>query len=88
MAAAGNATAEAGAAATVMLGEDPRFVRTPPTLAFDLADHAAAPASAAAVAPGAPLPYVIVMVAPPASVMLDTVIVCAATATVPVLEIV
>ena len=69
-----------------MLGEEPRFVSTPPTVAFDCACQTAAPALAGAVAPGAPLPYVIVMVAPPASVTPDTVIVWPATATAPALE--
>ena len=85
-AATGKVVAAAGAAATVMLGDEPRFVSTPPAVAFDCACHVCAPAEDGAVAPGAPFPYVIVIVAPPASVTLDTVIVCAATATVPVLE--
>ena len=84
--AAGNVVAVVGAAATVMLGDEPRFVSTPPAVAFDCACHVCGPADDGAVAPGAPLPYVIVIVAPPASVTLDTVIVCPATPTVPVLE--
>ncbi len=71
-----------------MLGEAPRFVSVPPTDDFDFACHVAAPATDGAVAPGPPLPvlpYVTVIVAPAASVTVDTVIVCAATETVPVL---
>ena len=67
-----------------MLGDAPRFVSAPATLAFDFACQLPAPAADGAVAPGSPLPYVIVIVAPAARVTLDTVIVCAATATVPV----
>ena len=40
-----------GSRATVMLGELPRFVSTPPTLVFDFACQVAAPAAAGAVAP-------------------------------------
>src|SRR6185295_1471810 len=71
-----------------MLGDVPRFVSTPATDAFDFADQAVEPATAGAVAPGAPLPKTIVIVAPPESVMPDTVIVCAATETAPVLAVV
>ena len=77
-------SADEGAGATVMLGDVPRLVSAPPTVAFDFAVQVAAPAVEGAVAPGAPLPYVIVIVAPAASVMVDTVIVWAATETVPV----
>ena len=69
----------------MVLGDAPRFVSTPAAVAFDCACHVCAPATDGAVAPGSPLPYVIVSVAPPASVTLDTVIVCPAAATVPVL---
>ena len=77
--------AEAGAGATATLGDELRLVSTPATLAFDFACQVAAPATAGAVAPGRPLPYATVSVVPAASVTLDTVIVCAATETVPLL---
>ena len=79
--------AELGGCATVMLGELARLVSVPPVVvALDCACQVCAPATEGAVAPGAPLPYVIVSAAPPASVTLDTVIVCPATVTLPVSE--
>ena len=66
------------AALTVMLGEEPRFVSVPALRAFCWACQVCAPVVAVAVAPGPPplvAPYVIVAVAPPASVRLETVIV-------------
>src|SRR5438067_11503215 len=65
------------AAYTVMLGEEARFVRVPALRAFCCACPACPPAVLVAVAPGPPLavePYVIVIVAPPASVTPETVI--------------
>ena len=79
------------AAYTVMLGDDARFVSVPVLRAFCCACQVCAPVVAVAVAPGPPLPvlpYVIVIVAPPASVTFETVIVWLATATVPVLAVV
>ena len=69
---------EPSAALTVMLGELPRFVHAQAARAFCCACQVCAPVVAVAVAPGPPLPlspYVIVIVAPPASVTLETVIV-------------
>ena len=66
------------AALTVMLGELPRFVQAQAAREFCCACQVCAPVVDVAVAPGPPLevdPYVIVIVAPPASVTLDTVIV-------------
>jgi hypothetical protein len=63
---------------TVMLGDAARLVSVPPADDFSCAVHVCAPAGTGAVAPGPPeavLPYVIVIVAPPASVTLETVIV-------------
>jgi hypothetical protein len=82
---------EPSAALTVMLGEEPRFVRDPPDVDFSCACHVCAPVLAVAVAPGPPLavePYVIVVVAPPARVSDETVIVWLATATVPAVDVV
>jgi len=79
------------AAYTVMLGDDARFVSVLVLRAFCCACHVWAPVDDVAVAPEPPpllSPYVIVIVAPPASVTLDTVIVCEATETVPVLAVV
>src|SRR5438034_7868516 len=79
------------AAYTVMLGDEPRFVSVPVLRAFCWACQVCAPVEDVAVAPGPPLPvlpYVIVIVAPPASVTFDTVIVWLATETVPVLALV
>src|SRR6266480_993903 len=76
---------------TVMVWDVPRFVRVPVLRAFCCDCHVCAPVDDVAVAPGPPPavePYVIVIVAPPASVTLDTVIVCAAAETVPVLAVV
>jgi hypothetical protein len=72
---------------TVMLGEDARFVSAPPASDFSCAVQVCAPAVTGAVAPGPPdavLPYVIVIVAAPASVTLETVIVWPEAETVPV----
>jgi hypothetical protein len=74
-----------------MLGDAPRFAREPAEVDFSCACHVCAPVLDVAVAPGPPLavePYVIVNVLPPASVSDDTVIVCAATETVPELTVV
>jgi hypothetical protein len=82
---------EPSADRTLMLGEEPRLVRVPPEVDFSCACHVCAPADEVAVAPGPPLavePYVIVMVDPPESVTLETVIVCPEAETVPVLAVV
>ena len=79
------------AALTVTLGDAPRLASDPLPLDFSFADQVWEPVLEAAVAPGpAPLvsPYVIVAVAPPASVSPDTVIVWPATETLPALEVV
>jgi hypothetical protein len=73
-----------------MLGEE-MFASEPPLFDFCCPCHVCAPVDEVAVAPGPPplvAPYVIVIVAPPASVTLETVIVCDATETVPVLAVV
>ena len=67
-------------------GDAARFVSAPAAVERSCAVHVAAPVVAVTVAPGpVPLlsPYVIVAVAPPASVRLETVIVRDATVTVP-----
>ena len=67
------------------------FVSTPPRVERSWNCHVCAPVVAVAVAPGPALalePYVIVTVDPAASVIPETVTTCAATATVPALEVV
>jgi hypothetical protein len=79
------------AALTVMLGEEPRFASEPAAVDFDCACQVCAPVLDVAVAPGPPplvSPYVTVKVEPPAIVSEETVIVCAATETVPELAVV
>jgi hypothetical protein len=80
------------AALTVMLGEPAaRFVRVPEVFDFCCTVHVCAPVEDGAVAPAPPPavePYVIVIVAPLASVTLDTVTVEPATPSVPVLAVV
>src|SRR5437867_8564746 len=74
-----------------MLGEEPRFVSVPALRDFCCACHVCAPVVDVAVAPGPPPavdPYVIVIVAPPASVTFDTVTVCPAIDSDPVLAVV
>src|SRR5579862_9089924 len=65
---------------TVMLGDEPRAVREPPLVVLSRADQVCAPtAVGGAVAPDPLLPmspYVMVMVALPARLTLDTVITC------------
>jgi hypothetical protein len=81
---------EPSAALTVMLGEAPRLVSEPADVDFSCACQVCAPVDDVAVAPGPPLPvspYVIVKVLPAASVTEETVMVCEATASVPVLEV-
>src|SRR5436309_13850964 len=69
---------EPSAALTVIVGELARSEQRHAAREFCCADHAGAPVVDVTVAPGPPLPlspYVIVIVAPPASVTLETVIV-------------
>ncbi len=78
------------AAYTVMEGDE-MLVKVPLLRDSSCPCHVCAPVVDVAVAPEPPpdlSPYVIVIVAPPASVTPDTVITCAATATVPVLAVV
>ena len=73
-----------------MLGEDARFVSVPVLRDFSCTCQVCAPVVAVAVAPGPPPavePYVIVNVAPPATVSEETVIVWADTVKVPALEV-
>ena len=82
---------EPSAALTVTLGEDERVVNEPPATDFSLLCQVWAPVEEVTVAPEPPplvSPYVIVAVAPPASVRLETVIVWLAAETAPVLEVV
>ena len=79
------------AALIVIDGDGARFVNTPAAVERSWPCQVCAPVAAVAVAPAPPPafePYVMVAVAPPASVRAETVIVCAATATVPALEVV
>ena len=74
------------AALIVIDGDEPRFVSTPAAVERSCACQVCAPVVAVAVAPAPPPafePYVMVAVAPPASVSAETVIVCAAVVTVP-----
>src|SRR5437588_12621549 len=74
-----------------MLGDEPRFVSVPVLRDFCWACQVWAPVEEVAVAPGPPPavePYVTVIVAPSASVTLETVIVWAAAETVPMLAVV
>src|SRR5438045_9582299 len=87
----GVGVAEPSVERTLMLGEEPRFVRLPPDVDFSCACQVWAPAEEVAVAPAPPPavdPYVIVMVEPPASVTLETVIVWPETESVPALAVV
>src|SRR5437660_10702100 len=71
-----------------MLGDEARFVSEPPPVERSFACHVCAPTDEGAVAPEPPplvSPYVIVAVAPPASVSPETVTVRPATATLPAL---
>ncbi len=73
-----------------MLGEEPRLVSVPPEVDFCCACQVCAPVVEVAVAPGPPPavePYVIVKVAPPASVSEETVIDWLDTERVPALEV-
>ena len=75
---------------TVMLGDDAMFVSVPAADERSCDVHVCAPAGTGAVAPGPPdpvLPYVIVSVALPARVTLETVIVCPDVDTDPVLAV-
>src|SRR4051794_20856445 len=79
---------EPSAAYTVMLGDEPRLASAPADVDFSCACHVCAPVLEVAVAPGPPEavePYVMVKVAPPASVSDETVIVWLETERVPVL---
>ena len=79
------------AAYTVMLGELPIFVSEPADVDFSCVCHVCAPVLDVAVAPGPPPavdPYVIVVVAPPARVSEETVIVWPETETVPEVAVV
>jgi hypothetical protein len=79
------------AALTVIEGEAPRFVKTPPAVAWSWNCHVCAPVAAFAVAPGPPPafePYVIVTVDPAVSVRFETVTTRVATASVPALDVV
>ena len=74
-----------------MLGDEPRLVSVPALRAFCCTCQVCAPVDEVAVAPGPPLPvapYAMVIVAPPARVTPETVIVWATTETVPVLAVV
>src|SRR6266508_4754202 len=74
-----------------MPGEEPRLVSVPPEVDLCCACQVCAPVVEVAVAPGPPPavePYVIVKVAPPASVTLETVIVWLDAETLPVLDVV
>src|SRR4029077_11879889 len=74
-----------------MLGEEPRFASHPAEVDFDCACQVCAPVEEVAVAPGPPLavePEGMGKVEPPAIVSEETVIVCAATETVPELAVV
>ncbi len=76
---------------TVIAGEDARFVSVPPDEDFCCACHVCAAAVTGAVAPGPPPavePYVIVKVAPPASVRLETVMAWLDIETLPELAVV
>jgi hypothetical protein len=76
---------------TVIAGDEARFVSVPPAEDFSCACHVCAAAVAGAVAPDPPLavdPYVMVMVEPPESVRLETVIVWPETETEPALAVV
>jgi hypothetical protein len=81
---------EPSAAFTVTLGDELRFVRLPPAVDFSCACHVCAPVLDVAAAPGPPPavePYVIVAVAPPASVSDESVIVWLATDNVPEVDV-
>src|SRR5919204_668922 len=82
---------EPSAALTVMLGDEAIFVSVPELFDFCWTVQVCAPVDEVAVAPVPPPavePYVIVIVAPLASVTFDTVIVEPATETLPVLAVV